>query len=49
MGFIALEKTYDRVNGKALWQVLRMYDMGSKLLGEIKIKVYKLKVLLVSE
>ena len=28
MGFIDLEKTYDRVNREALWHVLRMYDMG---------------------
>ena len=32
-----LEKTYDRVNRKALWEVLRMYDVGSKLLNGIKI------------
>ena len=25
-----LEKAYDRVNGKTLWQVLRMYDVGGK-------------------
>ena len=25
--FIHLEKTYARVNRKALWQVLRMYDV----------------------
>ena len=36
VGFIDLEKTYDRVNRKALWQVLRMYDMGGKLLNGIK-------------
>ena len=28
MGFIDLEKTYDRVNREALWQVLRMCDVG---------------------
>ena len=37
MSFIDLEKAYDRVNRKALWQGLRMYDVGSKLLGAIKI------------
>ena len=36
VGFIDLEKTYDRVNREALWQVLRMYNVGSKLLGGIK-------------
>ena len=34
--FMDLEKSYDRVNRKALWQVLRMYDVGSKLLYGIK-------------
>ena len=36
VGFIDLEKAYDRVNMEALWQVLRMYDMGGKLLNGIK-------------
>ena len=31
MGFIYLEKGYDRVNREALWQVLRMYDVGVNL------------------
>ena len=35
MGFIDLEKTYNRVNREALWQVLRMYDVGGKLLSGI--------------
>ena len=26
--FINLEKAYDRVNREALWQMLRMYDVG---------------------
>ena len=30
VGFMDLEKTYDRVNREALWQVLRMYDVGGK-------------------
>ena len=36
MGFIDLEKLYNRVNRVALWQVLRMYDVGGKLLNAIK-------------
>ena len=36
VGFIDLEKTYDRVNREALWQVLRMCDVGGKLLSGIK-------------
>ena len=38
MGFIDLEKAYNRFNRKVLWQVLKMYDMGvnCKLLGGIK-------------
>ena len=28
VGFIELEKAYDRVNREALCQVLRMYDVG---------------------
>ena len=36
MGFIDLEKVCDRVNRETLWQVLRMYDGGGKLLNGIK-------------
>ena len=36
MGLIDLEKVYDRVNREALCQVLKMYDVGSKLLSGIK-------------
>ena len=36
MGFIDLEKEYDRVNGEVLWQMLRIYDAGGKLLIGIK-------------
>ena len=31
-----LEKAYHRDNREALWQVLRMYDVGGKLLNGIK-------------
>ena len=36
VGFIDLEKVYDRTNREVLWQVLRMYDVGGKLLSGIK-------------
>ena len=36
MGSMELEKAYDRVNSGALWQVLRTYDVGGKLLNGIK-------------
>ena len=36
MGFMNLEKIYDRVNRVALWQVLRRHDVGGKLLNGIK-------------
>ena len=34
--FMDLEKAYYRVNRGALWKVLSMYDVGSKLLNGIK-------------
>ena len=34
--FMDLEKACDRVNKRVLWQVLRMYSIGSKLLNVIK-------------
>ena len=36
VGFINLEKAYDRVNREVLYQVVRMYDVQGKLLGGIK-------------
>ena len=36
VGFIDLEKGYDKVNSEALWQVLKMYLVGGKLLSNIK-------------
>ena len=36
LGFMDLEKTYDRINMEAVWQVLRMYDVGGKLVNGIK-------------
>ena len=32
VAFIDLGKLYDRVNRKASWHVLRMHDVGGKLL-----------------
>ena len=37
VGFMDLEKAYDRVDREELWQVLRMHDVGGKLLNGIKI------------
>ena len=36
MSFMDLEKAYDRVNREALWLLVRMYDVGGKLLNGIK-------------
>ena len=36
IGFMDLEKAYDRVNREDLCQVLRMYEVGGKLLNGIK-------------
>ena len=36
VGFMDLEKAYDTVNKEALWQVLRMHDVGGKLFNGIK-------------
>ena len=33
--FMDLDKAYDRINRKAIWQVLRMCDVGSKLLNRV--------------
>ena len=35
LGFIDLEKANERVNREALWQMLRMYDVGGELLSGI--------------
>ena len=44
VGFMDLEKAYDKVNREAFWQVLRMYDMSGKLVNGIKsVYVYVLK------
>ena len=34
--FMDLEKLYDMVHREVLWQVLRIYDVGGKLLSGIK-------------
>ena len=39
VGFIDLEKAYDTVNREALWQVLRMYEVGGKRLRGISIYI----------
>ena len=31
-----MEKAYNKIKREALWQVLRMYDVGGKLLSGIK-------------
>ena len=36
MGFIFFKKVYNRVPREAFWEVLRMYDVGGKLLSGIK-------------
>ena len=36
LDLIDLEKAYEKVNREALWQVLRLYDVGGKLLNDIK-------------
>ena len=36
VGFIDLEKVYDRTNREALCQILRMYDVGGDLLNGIQ-------------
>ena len=47
MGIIDLEKGYNMVNREALWQVLRMYDVGVNYWMEFR--VCMLIVQLVSE
>ncbi|XP_076031278.1 uncharacterized protein LOC143019503 [Oratosquilla oratoria] len=34
--FMDLEKAYDRVDRKALWEVMQIYGIGGKLLGAVK-------------
>ena len=36
VGFMDFENAYDRVIRDALWQMLRMYDVGGKLLNGIR-------------
>ena len=44
MGFMDLEKAYDRVDREAKCQALRMYNVGGKLLNGTK-SVYVITVL----
>ena len=37
VGFIDLEKAYDRANREALWQVLRMYDVVENFSVELRV------------
>ena len=37
VGFMDLEKAYDRVNREALWKVVRMYDVGGNGTGKVLI------------
>ena len=36
MRFLDLEKVYDRINREVVWQMLRMHDVGGKLLKGVK-------------
>ena len=36
VGFMDFKKVYERVNREAVCQVLRMYDVGGKLLNRSK-------------
>ena len=36
MDFMDFQKAYDRDKREAVWQALRMYDLGGKLLNRIK-------------
>jgi hypothetical protein len=36
VAFMDLEKVYDRVDRMAMWEVLRMYVVGDKILSVIK-------------
>ena len=49
VGFIDLEMMYGRADKEALWQVLRMHDVGCELLSGIKSIDSMLIVQLVSE
>ena len=36
LGFMDLEEAYNKVNKESLWQILRMYNVGGKLLNGVK-------------
>ena len=37
--YVDLDKAYNRVSREAMWEVLRMYDVGGKILNGIKSQV----------
>ena len=37
VSFMDLEKAYNRVSREALWQVLRMYDVGVNSFVELRV------------
>ena len=44
VSLIDLDKAYDRVNSEPLWQALRMYNVGGKLLNRIELRLRMLIV-----
>ena len=44
--FLDLEKVYDRVDRDAMWNVLRLYGIGGKLLRGVKSCMLAVKLVL---
>lgn len=40
MYFVGLEKTYDRVNRKGVWEILKMYETGEHKIAAVKCFYY---------